>query len=59
MMLYRGMECPCLHVKHFVVTINGKNLTKCTKWSELPVNFSAFDYNEHASRMAPSSDDED
>ncbi|CAK6954109.1 interferon-induced helicase C domain-containing protein 1 [Scomber scombrus] len=59
MMLYRGIECPCLHVKNFVVATNGKKISKCTKWSELAVKFSAFDYAEHASRMAESSDDEE
>lgn len=51
MMFYRGIECPSLHVKHFVVTVNGKKIGKCTKWSELPIKFSAFDYAEHASHV--------
>lgn len=59
MMVYRGIECPCLHVKNFVVTINGRKIIKCTRWSELPVKFSAFDYAEQARRVAQSSDDED
>ncbi|XP_073329704.1 interferon-induced helicase C domain-containing protein 1 isoform X2 [Pagrus major] len=59
MMLYRGLECPCLHVKNFVVTLKGKKINKCTKWSELTVRFSAFDYADHASQVAQSSDDED
>ncbi|XP_034742416.1 interferon-induced helicase C domain-containing protein 1 [Etheostoma cragini] len=59
MMIYRGIECPCLHVKNFVVTFNGKKIGKCTKWSELAINFPAFDYAEHASRLADKSDDED
>ncbi|KAM9347722.1 interferon-induced helicase C domain-containing protein 1 isoform 2-T2 [Symphorus nematophorus] len=59
MMLYRGIECPCLHVKNFVVTHNGKKISKCTKWSELRVKFSAFDYAEHAGQVADSSDDEE
>uniref|UniRef100_A0A671Y2M4 RNA helicase n=1 Tax=Sparus aurata TaxID=8175 RepID=A0A671Y2M4_SPAAU len=59
MMLYRGLECPCLHVKNFVVTLKGKKINKCTKWSELTVRFSAFDYADHASQVAESSDDED
>lgn len=59
MMLYRGMECPCLHVKNFVVILNGKKMTKCSRWNELTVNFSAFDYADHASRVAQSSDDEE
>ncbi|XP_070770332.1 interferon-induced helicase C domain-containing protein 1 [Enoplosus armatus] len=59
MMLYRGIECPCLHVKNFVVALDGKKISKCTKWSELAVRFSAFDYTEHASQVAESSDDEE
>ncbi|XP_070693773.1 interferon-induced helicase C domain-containing protein 1 [Pempheris klunzingeri] len=59
MMVYRGIECPCLHVKNFVVSFNGKKISKCTKWIELAVKFSAFDYAEHASRVAESSDDEE
>lgn len=59
MMLYKGIDCPCLHVKNFVVTFNGKPINKCTKWRELPVKFPAFDYAEHASQVAGSSDDED
>ncbi|XP_058479057.1 interferon-induced helicase C domain-containing protein 1 [Solea solea] len=58
MMLYRGIECPCLNVKNFVVTLGGKKREKCIKWSELPVMFSGFDYAEYASRIAESSDDE-
>ncbi|XP_040912388.1 interferon-induced helicase C domain-containing protein 1 isoform X2 [Toxotes jaculatrix] len=59
MMMYRGIELPCLHVKNFVVTFNGKKISKCTKWNELAVKFAAFDYAEHASRVAESSDDEE
>uniref|UniRef100_A0A4W6FXU8 RNA helicase n=1 Tax=Lates calcarifer TaxID=8187 RepID=A0A4W6FXU8_LATCA len=59
MMVHRGIECPCLHVKNFVVTFNGKKISKCTKWSELAVRFSAFDYAEHANRVVDSSDDEE
>lgn len=59
MMLYRGIDCPCLHVKNFVVTISGKKISKCTKWSELAVKFSAFDYAEHAKEMAESSDEDE
>uniref|UniRef100_A0A665TMC8 RNA helicase n=1 Tax=Echeneis naucrates TaxID=173247 RepID=A0A665TMC8_ECHNA len=59
MMMYRSIECPCLHVKNFVVTINEKKIGKCTKWSELPVRFSPFDYAEHARRVAQSSDDDE
>lgn len=59
MMHYRGIRCPCLHVKYFVVTIRGKKIPKCTQWTDLPVKFSAFDYAEHAGRLVDSSDDED
>lgn len=59
MMMYRGIELPCLHVKNFVVNINGKKNSNCSKWSDLPVKFPAFDYIEHASLMAQGSDDEE
>ncbi|XP_071329655.1 interferon-induced helicase C domain-containing protein 1 isoform X2 [Trachinotus anak] len=59
MMVYRGIECPCLHVKNFVVTCNGKKIGKCARWNELAVKFSPFDYAEHAKRVAESSDDEE
>lgn len=58
MMVYRGIECPCLHVKNFLVTIDGKK-NKFAKWRELPINFPAFDYAEQAFRFAEASDDED
>ncbi|KAF7215920.1 interferon-induced helicase C domain-containing protein 1 [Nothobranchius furzeri] len=57
-MVYRGMDFPCLHVKNFVVNINGKKISNCTKWSDLPIRFTAFDYIEHASMMAQGSDEE-
>lgn len=59
MMFYRGIECPCLHVKNFVVALNGKPPTTCTKWSELPVKFEDFDYAEHAKYMVQDSDDDE
>lgn len=59
MMMYRAIELPCLHVKNFVVDINGKKNSNCSKWSDLPVKFPAFDYIEHASLMAQGSDDEE
>ncbi|XP_068613059.1 interferon-induced helicase C domain-containing protein 1-like [Brachionichthys hirsutus] len=59
MMLYRSIECPCLHVKNFVVILNEKKIPKCTRWSELAVRFSAFDYAGHASRVAQSSEEEE
>lgn len=59
MMVYHSIECPSLNVRYFVVTINGRKIAKCTKWSELPVKFPDFDYVELARRMVQSSDDED
>lgn len=59
MMHYRGLQCPCLHVKNFVVAIGGKKMLKCSQWTDLPVRFSAFDYAEHAGRLVEFSDDED
>ncbi|KAF0026473.1 hypothetical protein F2P81_021210 [Scophthalmus maximus] len=59
MMLYRGIECPCLHVKNFVVTLSGKKIAKCTEWKKLAVRFSAFDYAEYASNMTESSEEEE
>lgn len=59
MMLYHSIKCPGLHVKNFVVTVSGKKITKCAKWSELPVQFPALDYIELARREVPSSDDDD
>ncbi|XP_061649242.1 interferon-induced helicase C domain-containing protein 1 [Phyllopteryx taeniolatus] len=59
MMMYRGIECPCLIVKNFVVTIKEKKFSSYTKWRELPTTFQSFDYIEHASRLAHCSDDED
>uniref|UniRef100_A0A7N8YHN4 RNA helicase n=1 Tax=Mastacembelus armatus TaxID=205130 RepID=A0A7N8YHN4_9TELE len=58
-MSYRGVECPCLDVKNFVVTVSDKTISKFTKWSELPVKFPAFDYAEHARQMVESSDDDE
>lgn len=59
MMHFRGIQCPCLHVKHFVVTINGKKISKCQQWMDLPVRLSEFDYAEHVRQLVESSDDED
>ncbi|KAF7668812.1 hypothetical protein LDENG_00285850 [Lucifuga dentata] len=59
MMLFHGLDCPCLHVKYFVVTFSGKKIPKCTKWSDLPIKFPAFDYTELASQVVQNSDDED
>ncbi|KAM6979182.1 interferon-induced helicase C domain-containing protein 1 isoform 2-T2 [Tautogolabrus adspersus] len=59
MMFFKGIDCPSLHVKNFVVTVSGKKINKCNKWKDLAVKFSPFDYAEHARRVAESSDDED
>ncbi|XP_054642059.1 interferon-induced helicase C domain-containing protein 1 isoform X2 [Dunckerocampus dactyliophorus] len=59
MMVYRGIECPCLHVKNFVVTIKEKNISSYTKWSELAIVFPAFDYVQHAPCLAQMSHDEE
>ncbi|TNN84557.1 Interferon-induced helicase C domain-containing protein 1 [Liparis tanakae] len=59
MMYHRGIDCPCIHVKYFVVSFNGKKKPKCTKWNELPIRFPDFNYEEHANRMAEGFDDED
>lgn len=59
MMNYRSIECPCLLVKNFVVTLNGKKIPNCTRWADLPVKFPSFDYSEYAMRLAEGSDDED
>lgn len=59
MMPHRGIQCPSLHVKNFVVMISGEPIPTCQQWADLPVKFSAFDYIEHASRLVDSSDDED
>lgn len=59
MMLYKSIKCPSLHVKNFQVTVNGKKIQKCTKWSELPVKFPALDYVELARRELQDSDDDE
>ncbi|XP_037094938.1 interferon-induced helicase C domain-containing protein 1 isoform X2 [Syngnathus acus] len=58
MMMYRAIECPCLNVRNFVVTIKEIKFSKYTKWRDLPAKFPAFDYIEHASRLALDSDEE-
>lgn len=59
MMHFRGIQCPSLHVKNFVVTISGKKIAKCSQWTAVPAKFSAFDYVAHASQQVESSDEED
>ncbi|ETE70526.1 Interferon-induced helicase C domain-containing protein 1, partial [Ophiophagus hannah] len=50
MMVYKGLDLPCLKIKNFVVHFKDK---KCTskkiykKWSELAINFPAFSYADH------------
>lgn len=59
MMLYKGIECPCLHIKNFVVMYNNKNKV-FSKWRELAIRFPAFDYAEHAmDAVAQNSDDDE
>uniref|UniRef100_A0AAV2K4T9 RLR CTR domain-containing protein n=1 Tax=Knipowitschia caucasica TaxID=637954 RepID=A0AAV2K4T9_KNICA len=59
MMNYRGLNCPCLHVKNFGVTLKGEKVSKCSKWSELPVKFRAFDYANHVAQMNSSESEDD
>ncbi|XP_057192473.1 interferon-induced helicase C domain-containing protein 1 isoform X1 [Triplophysa rosa] len=58
MMLYKSIECPCLHIKNFVVAYGTKKKTY-DKWSELPIRFPAFDYTQHADLFSEGSGDED
>lgn len=58
MMNFRGIQCPSLNVKYFVVSIR-KNTPKCSQWTDVPAKFSAFDYVAHASELVESSDEED
>ncbi|KAL0963791.1 hypothetical protein UPYG_G00313630 [Umbra pygmaea] len=57
-MIYRGIECPCLDVKNFLVTYEEKK-KNVKKWTDLGIQFSAFDYAEYARSMAESSDDDE
>ncbi|XP_077583961.1 interferon-induced helicase C domain-containing protein 1 [Stigmatopora nigra] len=50
-MLHRGINCPCLSVKNFVVTIKEKKFSNFTKWKDTLIRFQAFDYTEHASNL--------
>ncbi|XP_077392113.1 interferon-induced helicase C domain-containing protein 1 isoform X2 [Festucalex cinctus] len=59
MMMYRGIKCPCLDVKNFVVTIKEDKFSKYTKWHEIPTKFQDFDYIEHANNLVQDSDDEE
>ncbi|XP_067843473.1 interferon-induced helicase C domain-containing protein 1 [Heptranchias perlo] len=46
MMVYRGVNLPCLSIRNFVVFIDEKNFNKNTykKWSEVPFKLPKFDY---------------
>ncbi|XP_066542389.1 interferon-induced helicase C domain-containing protein 1 isoform X2 [Hoplias malabaricus] len=57
MMLYKSIECPCLHIKNFVVTYDSKKKV-FSKWNELAIRFPAFDYSLHADLVTQNSDDE-
>uniref|UniRef100_A0A8C9SXT8 RNA helicase n=1 Tax=Scleropages formosus TaxID=113540 RepID=A0A8C9SXT8_SCLFO len=56
MMRHRGIDCPCLSVKNFVVTIDTKKKTY-NKWNELAIRFPVFDYSDHAHLLANSDSD--
>ncbi|XP_048846960.1 interferon-induced helicase C domain-containing protein 1 [Brienomyrus brachyistius] len=58
MMLYRGIDCPCLHIKHFTVKF-GDSQKVFHNWSELTVRFTAFNYAAHAHLVAGDSDSDD
>ncbi|NXT67043.1 IFIH1 protein, partial [Chaetops frenatus] len=56
MMVYRGLDLPCLKIRNFVVVFADKKTTKqiFKKWGELPIRFPSFDYAAHC----PSSDED-
>nr|AYN78121.1 melanoma differentiation-associated protein 5 [Pimephales promelas] len=58
MMLYKSIECPCLHIKNFVVTYDSKKKIY-NKWGDLPIRFPAFDYTQHADMLVEDSEEED
>ncbi|KAH0621426.1 hypothetical protein JD844_022728 [Phrynosoma platyrhinos] len=58
MMVYKGLDLPCLKIKNFVVVFNDKKTTSnkmCKRWGELPIKFPAFCYPDNY----VSSDEED
>ncbi|XP_066543336.1 interferon-induced helicase C domain-containing protein 1 [Amia ocellicauda] len=59
MMLHRGIECPCLGIRNFVVSYNDKQKKTYSKWSELKIKFPSFDYADHVFLDADDSDDDD
>lgn len=58
MMLHRGVECPCLGLRHFVVVHGDKDTKTYNRWNELKTKFPSFDYVEHVSLADSSSDDD-
>ncbi|NXC44849.1 IFIH1 protein, partial [Penelope pileata] len=56
MMVYRGLDLPCLKIRNFVVVFGDKKTTKdiFKKWKELLISFPKFDYAAHC----PSSDED-
>uniref|UniRef100_A0A803YFQ2 RNA helicase n=1 Tax=Meleagris gallopavo TaxID=9103 RepID=A0A803YFQ2_MELGA len=56
MMVYRGLDLPCLKIRNFVVVFEDKKTTKeiFKKWGELPITFPNLDYAAHC----PSSDED-
>lgn len=56
LMLYKSIECPCLHIKNFVVTYNSKKKV-FSKWNELAIRFPAFDYAHYV--VTHNSDDDE
>uniref|UniRef100_A0A8C2TXU5 RNA helicase n=1 Tax=Coturnix japonica TaxID=93934 RepID=A0A8C2TXU5_COTJA len=56
MMVYRGLNLPCLNIRNFVVAFGDKKTTKniYKKWRELPTRFPKFNYSAHC----PSSDED-
>ncbi|XP_072541827.1 interferon-induced helicase C domain-containing protein 1 [Salminus brasiliensis] len=57
MMLHKSIECPCLHIKNFVVMYDSKKKV-FSKWNELSIRFPAFDYLLHADLITQNSDEE-
>nr|XP_056717258.1 interferon-induced helicase C domain-containing protein 1 [Euleptes europaea] len=50
MMVYRGLDLPCLKIENFVVVFKDKKTAPnqiLKKWKELPIKFPDFDYAEH------------
>ncbi|XP_030637660.1 interferon-induced helicase C domain-containing protein 1-like [Chanos chanos] len=57
MMCHRGIDCPCINIPGFVVSVNG-DVGTFDSWTDLDVEFPAFDYFSHASRFMFDSDEE-